>query len=167
MHLRKPLGRCILLAILLAQPAWGQKHGFATLDSGAIVRLHLDTTTITGYVLVPFSPESEYIAVCDNRLAPCDGIDGPGALRVPVTSIKHLQVHGKLTGGLGLMGLYGGGLVGGLSGGHTPRDPSMGGMAIGMVGGALIGAFVGSRTTGWVPVWPCFHACAAGHYPER
>jgi hypothetical protein len=163
---RTLLGCHILLVVALTRSIWGQAHGVATLDSGAVVRLHLDTATVTGYVLIRFTPESSNIVVCDRRQAPCNAIDGPGALDVPVASIRRLQVWGKETGFGSLMGLYMGGLIGASA--HPPnQSKDIGPMLLGFVVGAAFGGVVGSKVTGWLPVFPCLHTCAAGEYPKR
>lgn len=165
----RPGGRTALalvgiIVVLLLVPTTALPQA-VFLDSGARVRAHIDTATVTGRVLVPFTPSrSKDLVLCDERRSGCIGIDSSTTL--PVTRIKRLSVWGKETGFLGLLGLYLGGITGASL--HASDDADRGGkMFLGFIVGGALGAAIGSRLMGWVPVFPCFHACAAGRYPQH
>ena len=108
---------------------------------------------------------SPRLLLCAEPATQCASIGDSSAVAVSSGSIKSMTVRGK-TSGMGFyLGVYGGGLVGALSGGSL-RDPDTKGMALGMVVGAVVGSVLGSHISGWIPVFPCFHGCAAGTYPE-
>jgi len=137
-----------------------------TLNPGAMVRVRLtDRRVLTGTLLARFTPDSQQLVLCEAAHAPCARRDTPGARAIPARDVKGLSVHGKATGFGFYLGVYGGGLIGGLVRGSA-REPNDGGMALGFLAGGALGTLIGSRVRTWVPVFPCVHACASGEYPE-
>ena len=135
------------------------------LHSGARVHAQLTDRQVIGRLVVPFTPDSQHIAICESRQAPCVGLDDPGTVRLPMDSVKRLQVWGKQSGFGTYFGFYSGALGGSFVNGWS-RESGAGLLLGGFLGGAL-GWAIGSRVDGWVLVFPCYHACAAGEYPER
>ena len=145
-----------LLALCWPCGADGQRF---VLDTGAIVQVQLDTGTVTGEVRQFYTDTSSQLVICLKARQPCAApVD---LVVIQTATIKHLFVRGKQTGFFGLMGFYMGALAEGVASRRTDA-----GMVLGGFGGAALGALIGSKQTGWVPVFPCFHACAGGHYPE-
>ena len=128
------------------------------LDTGAVVRAQLDSATVIGEVRHFYADSSSQLVMCPIVRNPC--AHAADLLIVPTSAIKNLSVRGKQTGGFGLMGFYLGAL---LEIGISRRTD---GLLAGGFGGAALGAFIGSKSIGWVPIFPCAHACAAGRYPE-
>jgi hypothetical protein len=134
------------------------------LNPGAVVRAQLhDDRIVTGPILVRFTPDSTALTVCDSTAGACLSSTAAGSLRLRLADIRRLAVRGKAAG----VGAYGGALVGGLVGAIMSSERKASSIGVGLVGGSLIGTAIGSRTTTWVPVFPCWHACARGEYPAR
>lgn len=146
------------LLLALGWPGQASAQRFV-LDTGAVVRAQLETTTVTGEVRQFFTDTSTQLVICPQARQPC--ADREDRLVVQIGTIKSLFVRGKQTGFFGLLGFY----VGALAEMAATRRTD-GGLVAGGFGGAALGALIGSKKIGWVPVFPCFHACAAGHFPE-
>jgi hypothetical protein len=129
------------------------------LDSGAMVRAQLDTATLTGEVRKRFTDSSADIVICLTHRRPCANPED--LLILPVGSIRRLAVRGKQTGSFALLGFY----LGALAEMGLARHVDTGMLAGGFGGGAL-GALIGSKSVGWLPLFPCMHVCAGGHYPQ-
>lgn len=131
------------------------------LNAGAQVRAQLADREVIGQVLAPYTPDSQQIVICEARQARCAGPDDPRAVRLPMDAVRRLSVWGKQTGFGTYFGFFSGALAGSL------RDPNGAEIILGGFLGGALGWVIGSRANGWVLVFPCYHACAAGEYPER
>jgi hypothetical protein len=137
------------------------------LNPGARVRARLaDGREVRGRVIAAFTSDSQHLSVCAEPATQCSSSGDSSVVVLSPESMRSLSVRGKASGGGFYLGVYGGGLAGALSGGSL-REPSFPGMALGMVVGAITGTVLGSRMTAWIPVFPCYHGCAAGSYPEE
>ena len=145
------------------------------LDSGALIRARLeDRTEVIGSVLAPLeltpaiftaSDTSRLLIVCEVQSASCGSASGPSTRLLPLREIRRLDVRGKLTGLFGYGGFYSGALLGLLA---SDSDDTQGLLLVTAgFGGMALGSALGSRITGWVPVFPCYHGCATGRYPAR
>ena len=147
-----------LLFLAVCTPSLAPAQRFV-LDSGAIVRAKLDSMTVTGEVRERFTDSSSTIVICPRDRHPCTNAENLRMVRVG--AIKRLAVRGKQTGSFALLEFY----LGALAEMGVTHHTDVGLLAGGFGGGAL-GALIGSRSKGWVPLFPCLHVCGAGHYPE-
>lgn len=53
---------------------------WVTLHSGARVRAQLANRQVIGPLMVPFTPDSQHIVICESQQAPCVGLDDPGTV---------------------------------------------------------------------------------------
>jgi hypothetical protein len=134
------------------------------LNPGARVRARLqDGSELTGTVLVRYAWNDERLVVCEDQRT-CAGPDAPEALTLVVAGLKSLAVRGRMSG----VGVYGGAMMGAGIGAYLGGEDDGGLlMGVGMMAGGFGGAWLGKRTTGWVSIFPCFHGCADGEYPDR
>ena len=123
------------------------------------MRAQLDTSTVTGEVRERFTDSSSQLVICPTTRRPCANLEDLSILSVG--SIRSLLVRGKQQGVFALLGFY----VGALAEAGITRRADVG-MVLGGFGGGALGALIGSKKVGWMPLFPCAHACAAGHYPQ-
>ena len=135
------------------------------LNPGARVRMRLrDRRVVTGHVLVPYTFDSTHIVVCPDGSG-CAGPGAPAALTLTADSLRSLSVRGRADG----LGGYMGAMLGGLAGLSAEKETdSEGGLffAAGVFAGMFAGSKIGSWIVDWISVFPCFHGCAYGVYPE-
>jgi hypothetical protein len=122
-------------------------------DSGALVRVRLaGGGVVTGRLLATYVRGGPEIVLCETPSpAPCGGPGAPGARRLAVADVRTLAVRGRTGGTYGLFGFYLGMLAGVAADRH---DTGMIAVPSGVALGALAG-LVGSRVTGWIPLFPC------------
>jgi hypothetical protein len=136
------------------------------LNPGALVRVLGDTgRRVQGTVLTAFTKDSSTLRVCPTALL-CAAIDSARVVSIPAREVRRLTVRGRPTSWW-----YGGAFLGGFAGAliRRPETADDGGpMLLGFFGGMLLGGWIGSRVTTWVPVFPCNpHNCAGGVYPDQ
>jgi hypothetical protein len=135
------------------------------LNPGARVKMRLrDRRVVTGHVLVPYTFDSTHIVVCPDG-SECAGPGAPAALTLRADSLRSLSVRGRADG----LGGYMGALLGGLAGLTAEEETdSEGGLffAAGVFAGMFAGSRIGSWIVDWISVFPCFHGCAYGVYPD-
>ena len=135
-------------------------------DSGTLARARLTSgKTITGSLLAPFTPASFELVLCAApRGAPCSTADSAHIYRLRASDLKGVDVRDRLTGNFGLMGFYAGSLAWMLSRRGESDD------AWPLVGfaSAVLSGLIGSRVTGWVPLFPCgYHTQCGWHGAKR
>lgn len=145
-----------------AQEGEGQSDPGLLLRPGSKVRVEQDSLSMTGILRRPFTLDSASLVLCG--ASACAGSE-PDVLVVPLSEIRRLDVWGARTGVGTYAGIYGGMLAVILA--FRPEEGVEPLAILGGVFGGAIGGFLGSRWNGWVRVFPCYHGCATGVYPDR
>ena len=160
----------LLLAVLSALAPVGlaaqESLVHATIDSGALVRMHQASgVLVQGRLVQPLSPSSTFIRFCHYPAPVCTNPSDTSAIHsISTASLTGLEVqHGNkwASGALwgGLIGVAAGGLLGALVNGLCDGDsgngdcgPSTGAYAaIGAIGFGAIGGFIGGGKPKWGP----------------
>lgn len=124
-------------------------------DSGDVVRAELiNGKVVTGSLLARYHSGDTLVLICDQARMPCVDGGGVGMHTVRKMSVRSLAVRGRMRGVYGQRGVY----IGALGGLAADKEGSAW-LMVGAAVGGFIGQAIGSRVTGWIRLFPCWHAC--------